>query len=75
MAQNFWTAIDAWSVCFVVTIVASLATKPRDERELVGLVYSLTDRPRDEGLAWYRQPAILGVLVLIGTALLNVVFF
>ena len=23
MAQNFWTAIDAWTVCFVVTIVVS----------------------------------------------------
>src|SRR5256885_8050592 len=22
MAQNFWTAIDAWTVCFVVTILA-----------------------------------------------------
>src|SRR5437016_5874312 len=28
MAQNFWTAIFAWTACFVVTIVISLATKP-----------------------------------------------
>jgi SSS family solute:Na+ symporter len=75
MAQNFWTAIDAWTVCFVVTIAASLATKPRDDRELVGLVYSLTERPRDERLAWYRRPAILGIVVLVASALLNVVFF
>ena len=27
MAQNFWTAIFAWSVCFVVTIVVSLMTR------------------------------------------------
>ena len=26
MAQNFWMAIFAWSVCFVVTIVVSLMT-------------------------------------------------
>ena len=75
MAQNFWTAIDAFTVCFVVTIVASLITKPREERELVGLVYSLTERPRDEQLPWYRRPAILGVVVLVATALLNMILF
>ena len=31
MAQNFWTAIDAWSVCLVVTIAVSLMTRPRDD--------------------------------------------
>jgi solute:Na+ symporter, SSS family len=75
MAQNFWTAIDAWTVCFVVTIAVSLFTRPRPERELVGLVYSLTDRPRDEQLPWYQRPSVLGVAVLFATALLNLVFF
>jgi SSS family solute:Na+ symporter len=75
MAQNFWTAIDAFTVCLVITIVASLMTRPRPDKELVGLVYSLTERPRDARLAWYLRPAVLGVLVLAGTALLNVVFF
>src|SRR6476660_4094110 len=67
MAQNFWTAIDAWTVCFVVTIVVSLMTRPRDERELAGLVYSLTERPRDAQLPWHRRPAVLGVVVLVAT--------
>jgi len=75
MAQNFWTAIDAFTVCFVVTIVVSLLTKPREDRELVGLVYSLTERPRDGQLPWYSRPAILGVVVLAATALLNVILF
>ena len=75
MAQNFWTAIDAWTVCFVVTMAVSLATRPRDERELAGLVYSLTERPRDAQLPWHRRPAVLGVVVLAATLLLNVVFF
>src|SRR5438034_377768 len=65
MAQNFWTAIDAWIVCFLVTIAVSLVTKPRAERELVGLVYSLTERPRDELLPWFKRPAVLGVVVLV----------
>src|SRR3954471_21808594 len=75
MAQNFWTAIDAFSVCLVVTIVVSLATRPRPDRELVGLVYSLTEKPRDAALAWYQRPAILGVIVLAASFVLNVVFF
>src|SRR5260370_6522727 len=68
MAQNFWTAIFAWTTCFTVTILVSLLTKPRPEAELKGLVYALTDRPKDVGLAWYQKPAVLAVVVL--TALL-----
>lgn len=75
MAQNFWTAIYAWTTCFVVTIVVSLMTRPRPAEELRGLVYSLTDRPRDEGVAWHQRPAVLGALVLAITLVLNVVFF
>ncbi len=75
MAQNFWTAITAWTVCFVVTIAVSLMTRPRADRELAGLVYTLTEKPHDERLAWYMRPAIVGVLVLCGTLALNLVFF
>ncbi len=75
MAQNFWTAIYAWTVCFVVTIAVSSVTKARDERELEGLVHSLTPKPRDERLPWQLRPMTLGAIVLAVTALLNVVFF
>jgi SSS family solute:Na+ symporter len=75
MAQNFWTAIDAWTVCFVVTIVVSLMTTPRADGELVGLVYSLTEKPRDAQLVWYQRPAVLGAIVLAAILALNVVFF
>jgi solute:Na+ symporter, SSS family len=75
MAQNFWTAIDAFVVCLMVTAAVSMLTRPRADAELAGLVYSLTGRPRDAGLAWYQRPAILGVIVLAATGLLNLVFF
>jgi SSS family solute:Na+ symporter len=75
MAQNFWTAIDAWCVCFLVTIVVSVLTAPRPTDELTGLVYSLTPRPRETGQAWYLRPAVLGVIVLLATVLLNVIFY
>jgi SSS family solute:Na+ symporter len=75
MAQNFWTAIWAWTACFVVTIGVSLLTKPRPDEEMVGLVYSLTRRPSDEGLAWYQRPATLGLIVLALTLVLNLIFW
>ncbi|MBI4866646.1 MAG: sodium:solute symporter family protein [Candidatus Wallbacteria bacterium] len=75
MAQNFWTAILAWSVCFAVTIAVSLITAPRAESELVGLVYSLTQRPAEDDLPWFERPAPLGGIVLALTLVLNVVFW
>jgi SSS family solute:Na+ symporter len=75
MAQNFWTAIYAWTTCFVVTIIVSALTKPRPDRDLAGLVYSLTDRPKDETIAWYSQPATLACVVLGATLLVNIIFY
>jgi solute:Na+ symporter, SSS family len=75
MAQNFWTAIFAWTTCFVVTIVVSLATKPRPEESLKGLVYSLTPRPKDEELKWYERPVVLGAIVLVLLLVLNWIFW
>jgi SSS family solute:Na+ symporter len=75
MAQNFWTAIWAWTTCFGVTIVVSLLTKPRPEAELCGLVYSLTERPKDTGEPWYKRPGPLALVVLAMTLVLNLIFF
>ena len=46
MAANFYQAIWAFAVCFCVTVVVTFFTEPRKEAELVGLVYSLTPRPK-----------------------------
>ena len=76
MAQNFWTAIFAWSACFVATIVISLATKRnKSDDELKGLVYALTPRLTDHEIVWYKRPATLAVLVLGLTIVLNVIFW
>jgi SSS family solute:Na+ symporter len=75
MAQNFWTAIVAWSACFAITVIVSLATAPdKSDAELSGLVYSLTPRPPAEGEAWYKRPVVLGMVVLAATLALNLVF-
>ena len=74
MSQNFALAIAAFTTCFVVTVVVSLATRPRPDDEMRGLVYSLTERPRAEGTAWWARPAVIAVVVLAATLLLNLVF-
>jgi SSS family solute:Na+ symporter len=74
MAQNFWTAIFAFSTNLVVTIVISLATKPRPDSELVGLVYSLTPKPVEHHLTWHQKPATLAFAVLAMLIALNLVF-
>jgi SSS family solute:Na+ symporter len=74
MAQNFWTAIYAWTTCFLITITVSLLTRAHEEKELAGLVYSLTERPTQHDLSWYQRPAVLAVVVLVATALLNIIF-
>jgi solute:Na+ symporter, SSS family len=74
MAQNFWTAIFAWTTCFVVTIVVSLVTRACADSELKGLVYSLTERPKEE-LVWFKRPAVLGAIVLAAAVVLNAIFW
>ena len=66
---------SAWSVCFVVTIVISLCTRAREEKDLVGLVYSLTAKPSEEHVAWYMRPAVLGAIVIGIAVVLNLIFW
>jgi SSS family solute:Na+ symporter len=63
MAQNFWISIVAFSMCMLVTIVVSLATKPKPDSELTGLVYGFTELKHDEGVAWYKRPVPLAIAI------------
>jgi SSS family solute:Na+ symporter len=76
MGQNFWMAIVAWTTCFVLTILISLATRrTKTDEELKGLVYALTPKPEAEHEPWYKQPVTVGILVLAATILLNIIFW
>jgi SSS family solute:Na+ symporter len=76
MALNFWTAITAWTSCFFSTLVISLFTKrTKTDDELRGLVYSLTPRQSDAAMAWYKRPVTLGILILVVSTILNVIFW
>jgi len=74
LAQTFWTAIFAFTTCAVVSVLVSLATRPRAAEELRGLVYSLTPKPDDDARGWLQRPATFALVVLVLTAALNLVF-
>lgn len=76
MAQNFWLAIVAWSVCLVMTIVISLSTKRiRTDEELKGLVYALTPKIKEANEPVWLRSAFLGVIVLAVAVILNIIFW
>ena len=75
LAQAFWTAIVAWSACFLVTIIVSAFTRPREEADLSGLVYSLTTRASEERVPWYQRPAVLALIIVGAAVVLNIIFW
>jgi SSS family solute:Na+ symporter len=57
-------------------VLVSLATQQKKaDEQLIGLVYSLTPKPKTENEPWYKQPVTLGVIILCATVLLNVIFW
>lgn len=76
MSQNLVIAIVAWSCCFALTVLISLLTKRRKtDAELKGLVYSLTPKPEVESGPWYQRPVTLGIAILAGVIVLNIIFW
>ncbi len=76
MAQNFWLATFAFTACFVLTLVISLATKrTKTDEELKGLVYSLTPKVTDHDQPFLARPGVLGTILLIGCVVLNIIFW
>jgi solute:Na+ symporter, SSS family len=76
MAQNFWTAIYAFVVCIVVTIIISLSTKQRkSNEELKGLVYALTPKVRDESAKWYEKPETTAIAIAIIALIFTIIFW
>jgi solute:Na+ symporter, SSS family len=80
LSADFWGAVAAFVVDAVVTVGVSLATRPKSDEELGGLVWGLTETEdvtaeRDPAeRVWWRRPAVLGAIALVITALLYLVF-
>ncbi|MCR4512175.1 sodium:solute symporter family protein [Aeromicrobium sp. 50.2.37] len=76
---SFVAAGAAFAVDIVVSVAVTMATAAKPEKELVGLVYSLTPKEDlvdpDEGvLPWYQSPVKLAGIGLAIVVVLNVIF-
>ena len=66
MFRALWCGL----ICVLVTVLVSLMTKPKPDKELVGLVYGCTEIPSEGNLPWWQRPLVwAGVVVVIFLAL------
>lgn len=75
MAQNFWIAIVAFTVCLVVTFTVSLVTRPKTLAQLQNLVYGQTAMPAQENVPWYKRPVPLAFVVMAVLVFFNLLFW
>jgi SSS family solute:Na+ symporter len=76
---SFAAAGAAFVVDVLVSVVVTMVTKPRDPKELEGLVYSLTPKeslvdPDEGALPWYQSPTKLAGIGLVLVIILNLLF-
>ncbi|HHJ10246.1 MAG TPA: Na+/galactose cotransporter [Bacteroidetes bacterium] len=76
MAQNFWTAIFAFSLALILTIIITLLTEQKKtEQELKGLVYSLTPRITNKDIPFVRRPEFMAIAVGAIAIILTIIFW
>jgi solute:Na+ symporter, SSS family len=75
MAENMYRALWSWLICVIVTVVVSLATKPKPESELTGLVYGATDIPSEGRLPLYHRPMFWAGVVIVVFFVVNIIFW
>ena len=75
MAENMYRALWSWIICVVVTVVVSLATRPKPAAEMEGLVYGLTKLPSEAHLPLWKRPIFWAAAVAAVFVVLNVAFW
>jgi SSS family solute:Na+ symporter len=75
LAEDIYRALWAWSVCVLVTVVVSYATKPRPVSELEGLVYGVSKLPDEHDDFWYQKPIVWAGIVGAVFVVLNIIFW
>jgi SSS family solute:Na+ symporter len=75
MAENMYRALWSWIVCVIVTVVVSLITRPKKDKELEGLVYGLTQLPSSAHLPLYKRPLFWAAVVAGVFVILQIIFW
>jgi SSS family solute:Na+ symporter len=75
LAQAMWQALWSTLLCVVMTVLVTLITKPKPDAELVGLVYSLTEVPREDYSTMFHKPVFWAVVALVVFVVLQIIFW
>ncbi len=75
LAQDMFQALWSFLVCVIVTVVVSLATRPKPDAELAGLVMGLTEIPSVGDLPFYQKPLFWAGVVAVIFVVLNIIFW
>ena len=75
LAQDMYQALWSCVTCVVVTVLVTFMTKPRPDFELVGLVYSLTEKAHEEHVSLLRRPVFWGAAALVAFVVLQIIFW
>jgi solute:Na+ symporter, SSS family len=75
MAENLYRAMWTLIVNVVVTVVVTLFTTPKPEKELAGLVYGLTPVPSMGDLPIFKRPVTWAAALAVAFVILNIIFW
>jgi SSS family solute:Na+ symporter len=75
MAENMFRALWAGLICALTTVGVSMATTPKPDRELVGLVYSCTEIPSEGHLPLLQRPVFWACVVGAVFVVLQIIFW
>lgn len=75
MAENMYRALWSWIICVAITVLVSAMTRPKQEVELVGLVYGCTDLPSEGHLPLHQRPIFWAGVVCVVFIVLNIIFW
>jgi SSS family solute:Na+ symporter len=75
MAEDMYRALWSWIICVLVTVIVSLATKPKPVEQLVGLVRGCTELPTEAHLPLMKRPIFWAVVVFVAFIILQIIFW
>ncbi len=75
MAENMYRALWCFLVCVIVTVVVSIFTKPKPDKELVGLVYGCTEIPKEHDETIFQKPIFWAAIAATVFLVLQIIFW
>ncbi|HEV2206503.1 MAG TPA: sodium:solute symporter family protein [Candidatus Acidoferrales bacterium] len=75
LAQDMFQALWSCVVSAVVTVLVTFVTTPKPDAELTGLVYALTEVPREEHVSFLRKPLFWGIVAMAILVALQIILW